>query len=364
MVIQSIELEELIVPLRTPFKTSLRTVDAVHDILVKMTTDDGHVGYGEAPPTAVITGETRMSIRGAIQELIAPKLLGRPILDMEENQALLHGALLGNTSAKAAVDLALYDLWSQNLGLPLYKALGGNKKIIETDLTISVNSVEEMVRDSLLALERGFTVLKVKLGLDHKLDLERVKEIRRAVGKDVKIRLDANQGWTPKEALIIIDSLEKLDLDIELIEQPLHYSDLKGMIQVTRNSSIPIMADESVFSPRNALEVIEQGAADIINIKLMKSGGIHQALKIINIAEIFNVPCMIGCMLESKVSVSAAAHLAAAKNIIRYVDLDGPGLCKIDPVEGGPMYDEALITMNDTPGLGMTKVHGTRKIGD
>lgn len=356
MSIKSIQLSELVVPLRTPFKTSLRTVDSVHDILVEITTEDGIVGYGEAPPTAVITGETRASITGAIEELITPKLIGKSVLSMEENQSLLHGALLGNTSAKAAVDMALYDLWSQKLGLPLYKALGGHRKTIETDLTISVNPIEEMVKDSLEAVDRGFKVLKVKLGLDHKLDIQRVIEIRKAVGKEVKIRLDANQGWTPKEALAIITSLEKHDLDIELIEQPVHYTDLRGMIQVTTQSSIPIMADESVFHARNAMEVIETGAADILNIKLMKTGGIHEALKLISIAEVYDVPCMIGCMLESKISVSAAAHLAAAKDIIQYVDLDGPGLCKLDPAEGGPDFNEALITMNDTPGLGFTKI--------
>ena len=364
MSIKSIQLSALIVPLRTPFKTSLRTVDSVHDIFVEITTEDGLVGYGEAPPTAVITGETRKSIAGAIKELIAPRLIGQPVLSMEENQKRLHHAILGNTSAKAAVDMALYDLWAQKLGLPLYKALGGHRKKIETDLTISVNPIEEMVKDSLDAVERGFKVLKVKLGLDHKLDIERVKEIRKAVGKDIKIRLDANQGWTPKEALAIIAALERHDLDVELIEQPVHYSDLKGMIQVTKASSIPIMADESVFNARNAIEVIEKGAADILNIKLMKTGGIYEALKIISIAEVYDIPCMIGCMLESKISVSAAAHLAAAKEIIRYVDLDGPGLCKEDPAEGGPSFNEEEIIMSESPGLGFTKIHHLSPLGE
>ncbi|NLY73529.1 MAG: dipeptide epimerase [Tissierellia bacterium] len=358
MKILSVELGEIRVPLRTPFKTSLRTVDAVHDVVVMIKTDNGLIGYGEAPPTAVITGETRPSIREAIEGYIGPKLIGQSIFDMENNQILLHSAILGNTSAKAAVDMALYDLWSQALGVPLYKALGGNRKQIETDLTISVNDVDEMVSDSLEAIRRGFKVLKVKIGKDEELDLKRIVAIRKAVGEEAVIRLDANQGWSVREALSIIDKLEKSDLNIELIEQPIHYSNLQGMIEVTRHSSIPIMADESVFGPMEALEVIEKRAADIINIKLMKTGGIHEALKIVSLAEIHKIPCMIGCMLESKISVSAAAHLAAAKNTIVYVDLDGPGLCSVDPVLGGPSFNEAQIIMNDTPGLGFEAVDG------
>ena len=194
MKILSVELGEIRVPLRTPFKTSLRTVDAVHDVVVMIKTDNGLIGYGEAPPTAVITGETRPSIREAIEGYIGPKLIGQSIFDMENNQILLHSAILGNTSAKAAVDMALYDLWSQALGVPLYKALGGNRKQIETDLTISVNDVDEMVSDSLEAIRRGFKVLKVKIGKDEELDLKRIVAIRKAVGEEAVIRLDANQG--------------------------------------------------------------------------------------------------------------------------------------------------------------------------
>ncbi len=356
MRIKKIELGEIKVPLRTPFKTALRTVDSVHDLVVRISTESGAVAYGEAPPTAVITGETRASIRSAIEDYIAPKLIGADVLAMEDNQELLQGAILGNTSAKAAVDMALYDLWSQALNQPLYRALGGSKSEIETDLTISLNGIDEMVKDSLEALQRGFKVLKVKIGRDESLDLKRIEAIRKAVGRDVTIRLDANQGWSVREALSIISKLENKGLDIELIEQPIHYSNLSGMIEVTKRSPIPIMADESVFNARAALEVIEKKAADIINIKLMKSGGIHEALRILAIAEVHKVPCMIGCMLESKISVSAAAHLAAAKNAIAYVDLDGPGLCLRDPVTGGPEFLEEKIIMNKTPGLGFESI--------
>ncbi len=358
MQIERIELGELKVPLHTPFKTSLRTVDAVHDVVVRIHTKSGHIGYGEAPPTAVITGETRASIRAAVEEYIAPKLMGRDARAMEDNQEILHAAILGNTSAKAAIDMALYDLWAQSMVVPLYRALGGSSGTLETDLTISVNSVEEMTRDAVIAVERGFHVLKVKLGLDEALDIARVQSIRQAVGEDVVVRLDANQGWTLKEALSITDKLDGLGLNIELIEQPLHYSDLHGMIELTRVSRIPIMADESVFSPAQALEVIRLRAADILNIKLMKTGGIYKALQITSLAKMHGIACMIGCMLESSISVGAASHLAAARPIIQYVDLDGPSLCKENPVVGGTDFEEERITLNETPGLGIQEVKG------
>lgn len=363
MNIQKIELYELSVPLRTPFKTALRRVDSIRDIIVAITTQDGKVGYGEAPPTAVITGETLSSIIEAIECWIAPQLIGRSVLAMEENQELIHRAILGNTSAKAAVDMALYDLWSQQIGLPLFQALGGFRTQIDTDLTISVNTVEEMVRDAEEAVQRGYRTLKIKLGLDRQEDLRRMREIRRVLGSDIRLRVDANQGWSPKEALRIIHDFVRYDLDIELIEQPVHYLDLLGMMELTKQSPIPIMADESVFNPKQALDVIERKAADIINIKLMKSGGIYKALQILSVAEIYEVPCMIGCMLESKVSVSAAAHLAAAKKSICYVDLDGPFLCKVDPIIGGPVFEEAKICMNDSAGIGIQSIDGLKRIG-
>ena len=189
-------------------------------------------------------------------------------------------------------------------------------------------------------------------------DVERIRAIRKAVGPDVAIRVDANQGWTPKDAVRIIRQMEDLALDIDLVEQPVGAHDLAGMQYVTKNTYTPILADESVFCPEDAIRIIQMGAADLINIKLMKTGGIYEALKIANIAEIYGVQCMMGCMLESKIAVSAAAHLTAAKSIITRADLDGPGLCRIDPYTGGPRYEANQIHMTDAPGIGITKVPG------
>ena len=328
------------IPLVTPFKTALRTVNSVNDLIVKVTAEDGTEGYGEAPPTAVITGDTKESIEAAIRYYIAPSIKGMDLDELPAIMQKMEKCLAKNTTAKAAVDIALYDLYAK----------------LETDLTISVNETEEMVRDSLLAVEKGFHVLKVKVGKGGAKDVERIREIRNAVGKDVVIRVDANQGWTREEAVSTITAMEEVGLNIELVEQPVSYHDFKGMQYVTSHVETPILADESVFSYEDAIRLMEEKGADLINIKLMKTGGIHEAVRICDAADQFGVKCMIGCMLESKVSVSAGVHLAAARSCVTMADLDGPSLCRLDPYEGGPVYKGPEIFLKEDCGIGITGV--------
>ncbi len=356
MKITKIDTAEISIPLVTSFKTALRTVDSVNDIVVRITGEDGQVGFGEAPPTAVITGDTRGSILCAIEDFIAPNLIGMEIENLDGIMEKLHGCILKNTSAKAAIDMAVYDLFAKSCNKPLYKVLGGRRKEIETDLTISVNGVEEMVEDSLKAVSQGFGILKIKVGKDGAGDVERIRAIRQAVGPDIKLRIDANQGWSPKEAVRIIRTMEDMGIGMDLVEQPVKAHDFDGMKFVTGQVDTPILADESVFSSEDAIRIIQERAADLINIKLMKTGGIYEALKICAIAESFGVECMIGCMLESKIAVSAAAHLAAGKGIITRADLDGPSLCREDPYTGGPVFEGPRICMGEEPGLGITRV--------
>ena len=356
MKIQKIETGELNTELITPFITAERTAYAMSNIVVRITSDTGETGFGEAPPTAVITGDTKGSIRCAIEEFIAPAITGMDIEDIDGIEKKLRSCVVGNSSARAAVDIAVYDLWAKSLGQPLYKLLGGNCARVETDLTISIKSAEEMVQDSLTAVGRGFRCLKIKVGKEGMKDVERITAIREAVGPDISLRVDANQGWDTKTALRIIHMLEEKDLNIDLIEQPVSAADFEGMKLCTAAGSIPILADESVFTARDAIKVLENRAADIINIKLMKSGGLYEGLKICSIAESYGVQCMMGGMLEGKIANSAAAHLAAAKGVITRADLDGPSLCSEDPYEGGPLFDGPWIHMTDTPGIGITGV--------
>ena len=302
MKLKEIAIGYIEIPLVTPFKTALRTVNSVNDLIVKVTAEDGTEGYGEAPPTAVITGDTKESIEAAIRYYIAPSIIGMGLDDLPSIMAKMEKCLAKNTTAKAAVDIALYDLYAKLQKKPLFRLLGEKdpsavKTELETDITISVNDTDEMVRDSVKAVGEGFRILKVKVGKGGEKDVERIREIRKAVGKDVVIRVDANQGWTREEAVSTITAMEDAGLGIELVEQPVSYHDFKGMQYVTAHVQTPILADESVFSYEDGVRVMEEYGADLVNIKLMKTGGIHEAVKICDAADRFGIKCMIGCML-------------------------------------------------------------------
>ena len=353
MKITNVRLGRIRVPLRVPFKTALRTVSCVEDVVVELHTDTGAVGYGEAPPTGVITGDTTGAILGAFRDHISRTLIGRDVDDLEQLLLDLNGCIVHNGSAKAAADMALYDLYGQLYGLPVYKLLGGSRRQIETAITISVNSPEEMARDALDAVRRGYTVLKCKVGKEPEKDLARLAAIRQAVGPDRLLRIDANQGWNARQAVRILNQMQERGLDIEFCEQPVPAWDIDGLKYVTDHSPVPVLADESVFSDKDALRILQLHAADYLNIKLMKCGGIYNALHIASAAESYGVECMIGCMLEAKISVNAAVELACARQIITKVDLDGPVLCSEDPILGGAVFDEKHITVSDAPGMGI-----------
>lgn len=359
MRITQVRLGVLSAPLRVPFRTALREVSHVEDIVVEIHTSDGRIGRGEAPPTAAVTGETLGSIEAALRGHIAPALAGRDVAGLEDALAAIDHSIVGNSSAKAAAEIAVWDLYSQNCGIPLYKLLGGSRTTLVTDITISVNAPEVMAKDTADALARGYETLKIKVGENPALDLARLKAVR-AAAPDATIRIDANQAWTPRQAVRLLENMQAEGLNIELVEQPVKAKDLDGLQFVTANSPVPVMADESMFSPADALKIMQLHAADYVNIKLMKCGGLSNALRIVSAAEVYGVECMIGCMLEAKVSVTAAAHLACAKGAITRIDLDGPALCASDPVTGGASFNGKYIELSDSPGLGISGIDGLR----
>lgn len=356
---------KIAVPLNKPFKTALRTVNTAEAIYVKVICDNGVIGWGEAPPTLVITGDSLQSIEAAIQTVIKPVLIGRSLSNFEDIFREMNACIVGNSSAKAAVDMAVYDCLSQHANMPLFQFLGGYRDQLETDYTVSVNSPQEMAEDAVSYIQQGFNVLKIKVGKDDSSkDIERISAIREQIGKDVVIRLDANQGWEPKEAIRVIQKMEDLDLQIELVEQPVKAWDIQGMKQVTDAVDTLIMADEAVFTPKQAFEVLKTRSADLINIKLMKAGGIHQAQAINSMAEVCGVECMMGSMIETKLGISAAAHFAASKkNITRY-DFDAPLMLSKDLINGGIIYQGRNIRLNDSLGLGIKSVDLTGGAGD
>lgn len=357
MKIRNIRLGMLTAPLKTPFKTAMRTVKQIEDVVLMVETDTGHTGYGSAPATAVITGDTHGSIIDALSKVIGPALIGRDIANLNYLTDVIQNSIVRNFSAKAAAEMAVYDLFGQLHQAPLYQLLGGGDNVIITDITISVDYIDKMVEDTLAAIDLGFETLKIKVGKDPALDIERIKAIYAAVNGRALIRLDANQGWTPKQTVSVLRALEDNGVQLELLEQPVRGDDIEGMKYVTERIHTPVMADESSFGPKEAIEIIRTRAADIINIKLMKTGGISNAVKIADIAGIYGVNCMIGCMLESSIGVAAASHIAVAKaSVITKVDLDTPSLCVSDPVVSGVLFNGAEITVTDAPGLGITEI--------
>ncbi len=356
--ISSVQVYPIAVPLKSPFKTALRTVTTAESLLVQITDSDGVTGLGEAAPTAAITGDTSASIRYVIERVIAPKIIGASLADPEALKALIETSIVNNHSPKAALNIAVNDLLAKHYGVPLNELLGGYRQQIETDYTVSVGTTDAMVTHAQQLVKEGFDTLKVKVGNQSPFeDVKQVRAIRKAVGSEIKIRLDANQGWRKKQATVAINTMYEEGLDLELVEQPVPAADFEGMAYVTAHTPIPIMADESIFSVADALRLLNMDGCDIINLKLMKAGGIDNALRINTLAEAFGVPCMVGSMIESQVSVTAAAHMAGAKANIQYYDLDAAMMFQNQPTDGGITHEGRLITLPNTPGIGVSLQH-------
>lgn len=352
MKITKINVRPQVALLKEPIRISLGIITSSISAIVEIETDQGLVGYGEGAPGILITGETLKGTIEAIQ-LMAPTLIGTDPTDLEKVHYLMEKVAAHAPSAKAAIDIACYDLLGKRSQLPLYKLLGGFGSTVKTDLTIGIDDPQKMADKGREALAQGFDTLKIKVGMGLEADVERIKAIREAVGMAVNLRLDANQGWQPKEAVSMIERLS--DYRIELVEQPVPYYDIQGLAYVRNHVSVPIMSDESCFNSRDALGLIRQQAVDLVNIKLMKAGGIHEALKINSLCQSAGIECMIGCMVEeTNIGVTAAAHLAAGRQNITRADLDATFSLNEVAIPGGVSLVAApVIELTNQAGLGI-----------
>jgi L-alanine-DL-glutamate epimerase-like enolase superfamily enzyme len=349
MKVRAVDIYSFDIPLRQPFKISIGTMYGANDVLVRVETDAGIVGWGEACPFPPITGETQET-NLAVARNLRGLLVGSDPLAVGAFLRSAGRLINANPSVVAAFDMALHDIAGRAAGLPLFRLLGGEMTVIETDITADLDSPENMAERARGFLAAGFRKVKVKVGQDPALDLARLTAIRRAVGGGCAISIDANQGWSVAQAILALGSMG--DLRIDFVEQPVAAWDLAGLREVRRRSPIPIMADESLFTPHDAIRLVRSEACDYFNIKLMKCGGIRNALKIAHIAESAGIPCMVGCMLETRLALTAAAHLMAAERNIVFADLDGHTSHAIDPIIGGMRLDGGTITLPETPGLG------------
>ena len=353
MTITGMKIEKVQIPLKEPFKVAFATVSSLESVLIGVTTEDGLTGYGEAAPFAPVTGETIDGVI-AVLEIFKQGLMGMNPMDIEAIHAMMDNVIVGNGAAKCAVDLAMYDLMGKSMGQPVYKLLGGCGNVVQNDITIGITSPEAMAAEAKrLVCTEGYRILKIKAGIDYKEDIRAMKLIREAVGPAVRLRVDANQGYSVSSAVCALEGFK--EYGIEAVEQCLPHWDMEGSAYIRKKTGgIQIMLDESIHGPVDAARACRLEAADILNIKLMKCGGLYPAAKINAFAEANGVTCMVGCMLETKLAITAGLSLVAAKKNVTEADCDSFLYYKENPVEGGFIQDKDMFTLLDEPGFGIT----------
>ncbi len=347
--ITGVEIYLFDIPLLQPFRIAIGEMKAATDLFVRILTDGGLTGVGEACPFPPITGETQET-NAAAAKAIRGLIVGRDPLAIESLVRDIGPIVHSNPSAVAAFDMALFDLLGKAANLPVFRLLGGDKASFETDITVGLDEPFVMAKRAAGYVAQGYKTIKVKVGEGIEIDVERMQAVRNAVGAAVGLRIDANQGWTPPHAIAALKRMA--ELKIQFCEQPVVASDHIGLKTVRDASPIPIMADEACFLPPDALALIRAEACDFLNIKLMKAGGILNSVRIAHLADAANMRCMVGCMLESRVALTAAAHVVASQGNIVYADLDGNSEHVQDPVLGGVKVEAGIMTLPETPGLG------------
>ena len=350
--ITGIELYKLLIPLKEPFVISLGPIHSVQNIVVIIRTQDGCAGYGECSPYLTINGES-MDTCFIVGQYFAKALKGANALDLLHATQTMDKIIYANSSIKSAFDMALHDIAAQHAGLPLYQFLGGSKdKVLTTDMTVSIGTPEKMQADAVRYKAAGFPAIKVKLGEGKEIDVARIKAIREGIGMDMPLRIDANQGWpTATAAITVLKALEPYN--IQHCEEPIPRHRFMELSTVSAATSIPIMADESCGDHHDAERLIQLQACPMFNIKLGKSGGFFKAMQIVEVAAAANIHLQIGGFMESRLGMTAGAHLALTNDHIIHCDFDTPLLFTEDPVLGGLLYKpHGVIEVPDEPGLG------------
>jgi L-Ala-D/L-Glu epimerase len=336
-----------------PYTIAYETYSDVVNHFVRIETDTGSFGLGTAAPEDYVTGESAVDCKTALDSCLEPLLLGQDICHIENLIQTFKKAIPKTPAARAAVDIALYDLIGKYRNLPLADMLGRFHRSLQTSITIGIMPTEEAIEQTEEYLRRGFRILKVKIGKSIDEDIERLHKIREKAGRQIAIRVDANQGYSWDEYGQFIKRSQHLDL--EFIEQPLNADDIEGMQSMPESVRQKTAADESLLNEQNALRFTHSPRPfGIYNIKLMKCGGIFSALNIAEITLLANIELMWGCMDESIVSISAALHAALASPATRYVDLAGSLNLARDLVAGGFRLKNGELTITDQPGLGVT----------
>ncbi len=319
-------------PLVEPFIIATGRKDAANNVLVEVELDNGTIGYGEVAPSPYTTGDTPATCIAVIEQL-RPLVIGKDVRQWRSLLGQTRRAVRHQFGAHSGLEIAILDAFGKAVGVPLYQFFGGVSTRVESDYTLSLGSPEETAAAARKAIAAGFRKIKIKVGMGVATDVARVRAVRE-VGPDAELSLDANQAFSPQAAVELAHRLAAEGIEITLLEQPVRRDDIAGMRFVRERAGVPVGADESVFTPEDAIRVVREGAADVINIKVAKAG-LLGALDIYSIARSANLDLMIGCMMESKVGLAASVHLACGLGCFTHCDLDSVFLLKPFDCAGG-----------------------------
>lgn len=351
MKITRIKLWSIQMRLEEPYTISYETVDKVVNVFIRVETNKGVVGYGCSAPDKIITGETPDSVMETVGDVFEPALKGADPLRIARLIEMIKSAANDKPAAVALVDMALHDILGKVACMPLWKLLGGYRRSFKTSVTIGILSVDDTVARAKDWIQRGFRVLKIKGGRDVDMDVARVIKVREIVGRDIELRFDANQGYSVAEAESFVERTRAANL--ELLEQPTDKNRPERLGSVTRRVKLPVMADESLINLGDAFRLAKHAYTDMVNIKLMKVGGIYEALLINGVARAAGLEAMVGCMDEAALGIAAGLQFALARPNVVYCDLDGHIGLDGDPTDGAVILKNGVLFPAEKPGLGV-----------
>jgi len=346
--IDSVEVFRLDLDLTEPYEVAYSCFEKAENVLIRISSET-YSGWGCAAPDPHVTGEDIGDIFVRGEEQI-PFLLGRDPFRKARIMDYLKKRTPGLFSLWAAVDMALWDLMGKKAGLPVWKILGGYRSRIRTSMTIGICSVEDTLKQARRYCDSGFSILKIKGGQEVQEDIERISMLRKSLDRRIQIRFDANQGYSIEEARMFLDKTK--ELRIELFEQPTSMNRPKDLGVVTRFSETPVMADESLVSLLDAFHLVKKDLIDLMNIKIMKVGGLTEAIQFDAVARSAGVEVMVGCMDESAIGIAAGLHFALSRKNIRYADLDGHLGLVSDPAKECVILKEGWLYPSESAGFG------------